>query len=570
MQRYSLDNETSVSDFISCIDDGSLTITKQIDNIVYAKLNNEDVQFEVLENLLHNIPAPINDLVSGKNKETNIVNISVKGNKVHIFKESETGVTEEVRPFSHWVLSPNPKENFIRLKGNSYYKYKRSFSETKYNDIKNKLYNSDYYFINNHIESYLIENGITYFKGMKVENVSVLSFDIEGAGLTHDNNSNVYCITNTYEKNNIKISKHFYLDDYNDDTQKLIQDWCNWVREINPSVLIGHNLYTYDIPYLNFVSKIPLQLGRDGSDLVLSQRSRKFRKDGSQSYDYNEAKIFGREIIDTMFLAIQFDIGRKYESYGLKSIIKQEGLEKPGRTFVDASRIKHYYDNRHRNPEMWNKVKQYAAEDSDDALKLYKLMIPAKFYFTQYVSKSFQEMGLSATGSQVNNILVRSYLQDDFSVAKATEITESIKGGISFAVPNVYKNLFKVDLKSCYPSQILRFKLHNKNKDPRRHFYLAVKFFTENRFTLKRLYKETGERSYLDQDGSAKQFINSAYGAMTTNGLNYNCPTIGAKITEESRKVINMALTWASGYDSEYWFKIFREKTGQVEVDNDE
>jgi DNA polymerase elongation subunit (family B) len=211
---------------------------------------------------------------------------------------------------------------------------------------------------------------------------------------------------------------------------------------------------------------------------------------------------------------------------------------------------------------MWEKTKQYAIEDSNDALKLYDLMIPAKFYLTQSVPKSFQEMGTSATGSQVNSMLVRSYLQNGHSIAKATEITESVAGGISFAVPGVYKNLLKADLKSCYPSQIIRFKLSDPIKDPQSNFYKMVHHFTYERFDLKKQYKLTGDKYYYDREQASKVFINSSYGATITQGLNYNCPWIGAKITEESRKVIDQALIWASGRGKDSWMREFREKTG--------
>jgi DNA polymerase elongation subunit (family B) len=346
----------------------------------------------------------------------------------------------------------------------------------------------------------------------------------------------------------------------------MLEAWCRWVREKDPSIMLGHNIYGYDLQYLNHVARIndtSLKLGRDGSNIVFNAWESSKRKDGSQSIDYYDGRIYGREICDSMFLAITFDFARKYESYGLKSIIKYEGLEKEGRSFVDASKIKQYYYNRKQDPEMWNKVLQYANEDSEDALKLFDLMVPATFYMNQNVSKSFQGMLNSATGSQIDNFLKRGYLQEKHSIPKPTEIIDKVEGGISFAVPKVYRNLFKIDIRSCYPSQILRFKLYDEKKDPKAYYYEMVKYFTYKRFDLKKKYKETGDSYYKDMDAAAKIFINSSYGLTITHGLNFNAPWIGAKITEESRKIINLALTWASGYDSVYWFKIFNEKLGK-------
>ena len=94
-------------------------------------------------------------------------------------------------------------------------------------------------------------------------------------------------------------------------------------------------------------SENELLLGKDISEIVYSKKPKKFRKDGSQTYDYFEAKIFGRQLIDTFFLSIKYDIARKYESYGLKQIISQEGLEKKDRTKWDFEKImpKEIWDN---------------------------------------------------------------------------------------------------------------------------------------------------------------------------------------------------------------------------------
>ena len=503
-------------------------------------------------------------LIYGRDTTENIVSLEVIDEKVILFKENGGVITTEEREYYPWLITVDnlAPSRAVKLAGEQPYKWFTSFANIeKWKDAKTLLYRkqTDFYCVNNLKEQYMIRNGITYFKGMKPKDISVVSFDIETSGLTLDSTSMVFCITNVFRNSNGIVEKHFFLDEY-DNVEDMINSWCKWIREINPTIILGHNIISYDLKYLDFMSKSGLRLGRDGSKLTFNSRVRQFRKDGSQSYDYNEPHIYGREVVDTFFLSIQYDIGRSFPSYGLKSIIKHLGLEKDGRVFVDTSKIKYYYDN---EPEMWERVKEYAIADVEDSLKLFDLMIPSKIFFTQHISKSFQEMCLSATGSQINNFLVRGYLQDDHSVAKAEEITESIQGGISFAVPGVYKNLYKVDLKSCYPSQVLRFKLYDKTKDPDALFYRMVHHFANKRFEYKIKFKETNDHYWKEMDAVSKIFINSAYGVCTTNGLNYNCRWIGAKITEESRNIINLALSWASGYDSVHWFKIFREKTGK-------
>lgn len=518
------------------------------------------------------------DLIFGKDKTENIVSIEVDDDLMYLFIEKDGKVTREVRPHQFWLLTENKiSSKLSRLEGQQHYKWIAQFNtQEEWLTAKNKCKrgNHDYYSVNESKEHALIYNGMTYFKGMKPQDVSVLFFDIEGLGFAHDDEARVTIITNVYRNSKGELTrKNFFLDDYNEDQAQMLEDWCAWVREVDPSIVAVHNGFGYDFQYLNHVAELHnmfLNLGRNGKAIQFAPYTSFFRKDGSQQYEYTNCWIHGREVVDTFFLSLKYDVARNFPSYGLKAIIKHLGKEKTDRVFVDASKMKQYWHERHSNPEMWSKVKEYAIQDADDLIALYDLMMPSFFYFTQSVSKPLQGIINSATGSQINNVLVRGYLQEGHSIAKASELNIKVEGGISFAIPGLYKNLVKIDIKSCYPSQILRFKLYDKNKDPDAYFYNMVKYFTEKRFELKKLYKETGQQYYKDMDSSSKIFINSAYGVTNAGGLNYNSPELAQKITFESREVLNQALIWASQKDKEYWYSEFYKKTGKEENEDED
>lgn len=501
-----------------------------------------------------------NKLIYGKDSLKRIVSVEVDDTHLHVFRELEDGsITKQSIEGAYWFITNkniNPNKAFT-LAGHQFYKYYYEFSSrTEMRQIQSDLYKKriDHYSIYDPKESNLTIYGMTYFKGMQPKDVSILSFDIESDGLTKTDKSEIYIISNTFRKKDQIIRKSFYLDEY-DNQGLMIDAWCNWVREVNPSIMLGHNIYGYDLPYLAHVAKnnnTTLKLGRDDSDLRFNEKTSAFRKDGSQSYDYHKAYIYGREIIDSFFVSIQYDIARNFESYGLKPIIKHLGLEKADRTFIDAGKMKQIFNNRLNNPIMWNNAKLYAAEDSDDALKLFDIMIPSKFYFTQSVSKSFQEMCTSATGSQINNMMIRAYLQDGHSIAKATEI-EPFEGGISMGVAGIYKNCLKWDLASAYPHTIIQYNLFDKVKDPNGYFLEMINTFTKERIKNKKLAKEIGLQYYKDMEQSGKTVINSFFGFSGAPGLNYNSPLIAAEITRKCRSYITEAVKWATNFDIEYW-----------------
>lgn len=504
------------------------------------------------------------DFIFGKAGLNNIVSCEAVENSLRLFFEKDGVVTHEDFEHEYWLLCNEPfKVNNIKLKGEQHYKYMRLF-DTKESllQYKNTYRNQDLYSIYDDKEAAMLYHGFGYYQGMQVEDVSVLSFDIEATSLMHKTSSKVLLISNTFRRNGKIIEKLFSYDEFTSQGD-MINSWCEWVREMNPSIICGHNIFGYDLPYLQFVAKrndVELLLGRDGSSIRFQKRFSNFRKDGSQSYEFKKAYIFGREIVDTMFVAYHYDYSRKYINYSLKGIIKQEGLEAEDRQHYDASQIAKNY----KKKEEWEKIKAYAEHDSRDSLALFDLMIHSYFYFCRSIPKSFQSLNYSATGSQVNSFLIRSYLQDGWSIPKASE-TEYFEGAISFGIPGIYNNINKLDVVSLYPSIMLQYEIYDERKDPRKNFLKMVEYFTNERLENKKKSKETKDQYYKYLEQSQKIAINSAYGLLGVPGLHFNSPTNAALVTRKGREILKQGIKFATKKDADYWYDLFLEKTGKKE-----
>lgn len=497
-----------------------------------------------------------NKLIFGKDQTERVVSLEHKGDDVVLFIQTKAGTIEtKTMPATFWFITDkkiSAKQDL--LTGDQFYKYIGKFpsQEARDNVIKIlKKNNIDFYRIYSAKEQSLIYNGITYYKGLQPKDVSILSFDIESTGLTHNKDAKVLIISNTFRDHTGTLTRKLFNYDEFENEAQMIDKWCDWVRSINPSIMCGHNILSYDLPYLNYLARqngTKLKLGRDNSEIGFDQWESKFRKDGSQDLEYTNCHIYGREVVDTMFLAYSYDIGRLFPSYGLKPIINHLGLEKKDRTFIDASQIRNTY----KIPEMWKLIKQYAEEDADDSLTLFDLMGPSKFYMTQNVSKSFQGMINSASGSQINNMMVRSYLQDGYSIAKSTEVS-NFEGGISLGISGIYDYTLKWDIVSAYPHTIIQFELNDNKKDPDQNFLNMVRYFTKSRIDNKKLSKQTGDQYYEDLQQSMKVIINSFFGACGAPGLNYNSPEIASRITRECRGYIEKAILWSTNKNVDFW-----------------
>lgn len=490
-----------------------------------------------------------NELIYGKNPLKKIIGIETKNDTLYMYV-AEGNKTKTVRmPNYHYMLMDKYDigMNPGRLSGNGHFKYFAKFKDkSSIYDYKRMLKNKgiDFWYAYNPVEAAMIKDGYTMYKGMTIDEVSVLSFDIETTGVKINDDSFTLLISNTFRDRDGTIHRRLFDYSAYDKPKDFFESWCKWVRECDPDIMLGHNIFGFDLPYLyrcasNVGAK--LNLGRDASPIKQDRYSRKFRKDGSQAYEYVNYRVFGRELIDTFFLSLKYDIGRKYPNYKLKDIIAFEGMEKEGRQHWDFSKNREPWTNQ----ADWIKFKQYAEEDADDALKLYDLMAPQFFYYTQAIPKSFQEIINTATGSQVNSFMLRSYLQNSQAVPKASEAAD-YEGGTVIGNPGIYKNVYKIDVASLYPSIMLQYNVYDREKDPDRNFLAAVEHFTNERLKNKALAKQDGPQQAYHKDLSDGQkiMINSFYGFLGAPGLHFNYPEGASEITRKGREILTGAMDW--------------------------
>lgn len=508
-----------------------------------------------------------NNLIYGNDETEKIVSLEVKNDKVYAYFNDGKCLSQDAIYFICATFKID--KEFQRLEGDNDYKYVKIYKDKQsYNDDRKRLYRykDSIWSLYDDVEMHMTVKGTTLFKGLKVNEVSRLGFDIESDGLVHHKDSIVYMISNTFRdgKGN-EVKKVFRLDHYKD-CGAMIDDWCKYVREIDPTLLVGHNVIGYDFPYLEHVANLcetSLKLGRDDSYIQFANRPRNYRVDGSQTWEYKNVKVFGRHIIDTMFLAVKYDIGRNFPSWGLKPIIEHLGLVKEGRQFYDASKIKDNWND----PIEREKIVNYGIDDGDDALNLYELMIPSFFYLTQSIPKSFQTIINTASGSWLNSIFLRAYLQDFKSIPKATEV-DNFEGAISYGVPGVYSNCFKQDVSSLYPSIMRQYNICDEKKDPERYFSNVVEYFTLQRLENKKLASETGDSYYKALEQSQKVVINSLYGFLGARGVNFNSPENAALVTRYGRDILNKAMIWATNKDIDFW-KELKPHTLLKDIENE-
>ena len=493
-------------------------------------------------------------IVHGKSGLKGIVGLEVNGPTVEIFVQDKDGkVTSIENSHRYWILSDTPfKGKCKRLDGNLHYKFGyQTPDREQFESLRQKLkWSQDIYSIYNSEEAAMCKDGYTYYQGLQPKDLSVLSFDIETTGL--DGNApdaKIVLISVTLRDKFGQKNELYCYDDFKSEGE-MLEYFCAQVRRFNPSLIIGHNILSFDFPYLQArakVNKVELLLGRNNSPIKFNSYKSKFRIDGTRTQEYHGVTIYGREIVDTYFLAVSFDVSKSIETYALKPMIKQLGLEKEGRQYYDAGSIRENY----KIPAEWEKIKQYAMDDAEDPIKLWNMMGSLYFHLAPNIPKPFSEILLTASGSKINSMLVRAYLQDGHSIPRA-DLMEKFDGALSWANPGIYSNCFKIDLEALYPSIMLEYEVYDIDKDPKAYLLQLVKIFREKRLEYKRLAAETGDHLWQEMDTTAKSVLNSFYGFLGASGLQFNSLECAAFITEKAREILRFTVKWASGQDLKF------------------
>ena len=164
-------------------------------------------------------------LVFGKSEINGIVGLECTDNSTELFVQDKEGnVNSVIKPNKYWILADSDIDNsFVRLKGDLFYKYGTQFrTREEFTEMRGRWKNLNTFSIWNSEEATMVKDGYAYFQGLKHNEVSILSFDIETVGVTLDKRSFVVLISNTYRdaKGNT-VRKLFSHDEY-ENQQELI------------------------------------------------------------------------------------------------------------------------------------------------------------------------------------------------------------------------------------------------------------------------------------------------------------------------------------------------------------
>ena len=320
------------------------------------------------------------------------------------------------------------------------------------------------------------------------------------------------------------------------DEPALLREVVRIVAERDPDVIEGHNIFRFDLEYLEARARrhgIALTLGRDGAAL----RGWPSRLQvAERTIGYRRYEAPGRHIIDTWMLAQLHDVGtRDLPGYGLKQIARHLGLAGDDRTYVDASSIARELRD---SPD---RLMAYAADDAIETLRIAEVFAPPYFAQARIVPFDYQSTVLRGAAAKIDALMLRQSLRRGLAIPAPAAGTSVGGGHVAILHQGVGRPVLHVDVTSLYPSLMLAHRIAPRSDAPG-IFLELLEHLREFRVSAKRLAREATEPAAAAHFGALQQsfkiLINAFYGYLAFSAGHWNDFEAANRVTAEGRAVV--------------------------------
>ena len=368
------------------------------------------------------------------------------------------------------------------------------------------------YLIPNPAQQYLLQTGRTLFKGMTFDDVHRLQLDIEvytAGTFPHAQRPEDRIILIALSDNH---GWQYVIDGRQLSERAMLAELVRLIRERDPDVIEGHNVYAFDLAYLMARCErygVAFAIGRDGSVPRVFQTSMRFAE---RSVDYPALDVVGRHVIDTYLQVLSFDVfKRDLPDYSLKTAARYFGLASAQRTYIDGRDIARVWRD---DPE---RLIAYARDDVWETERLARHLSGSTFYLTQMLPMSYGQVARTGPAAKIEALFVREYVRRKQALPHPAQGSQMAGGYTDVFVTGVVGPIVYTDVESLYPSIMLTQDIHPRT-DELGLFQTFLQRLTDLRLHTKRSMQAAAmpeARSALDaQQSSYKILINSFYGQL--------------------------------------------------------
>ena len=410
----------------------------------------------------------------------------------------------------------------------------------------------DFFAFTDPVQHYLTATGRTLFKDLPFEELKRMQIEVlsvtgvadpgVAAGDRDYNNDHIMSIAlsdNTgweellvVDSKNVEESEHAAL-----------KRLTAMIKERDPDVIEGHDLFRFDLPYLVArakKAKTKLDWGR--SDGFLRSRPSRLQI-AEKTIDYPKFTIGGRHFVDTFLLAQFYDVGmRSLAGFERTDVARHfdlcESEEVSALTGKELQRA--YLENSEA-------FRRHALCGVRETRALSELLSASYFIQAQIFPYNYQDVIVRGNATRINALFLREYFRQRHSIPELPMVRAFEGGYTDIFFTGVAHNVWHCDVASLYPSIMLKFDCFPVSDQLQifRHLLTDLRTFRLEAKAEMRAEKDPAKQHHLQAlQNTFKILLNSFYGYLGFAQGHFADFDAAARVTQIGRDLLKKMIDW--------------------------
>ena len=497
-----------------------------------------------------------NTMLFGADPTPRIVAIELgETGTVKVYRREKDGSTVvEVEPFHPFVWADSDVVDLgieaEKLAGDLKYGWRVTVDSWKeLIALRNGLKNAgrDFFAFTDPVQHYLTATGRTLFKDLPFEELKRMQ--IEVLSFSDDSDDHLMSIALA---DNSGWEDVLIVDpkDVEESERSVLKKLTSLIKERDPDVIEGHNLFRFHLPYLvarATKTKTKLDWERSGGFL----RSRPSRLQiAEKTIDYPKFTIDGRHFVDTFLLAQFYDVGmRTLSGFERADVARHFG-------FCDREELSALTGKELQRAYIGNdeRFRQRALCAVREARAVAELLSPSYFIQAQIFPYNYQDAIVRGNATRINALFLREYFRQRHSIPEMPMVRGFEGGYTDIFFTGVARNVWHCDVASLYPSIMLQFDCFPQTDQLQifRHLLTDLRTFRlEAKANMRAEKNPAKQRHFHALQNTFKILINSFYGYLGFAQGHFADFDAAARVTQIGRDLLKKMIDWLNGQDAQ-------------------
>jgi DNA polymerase I len=416
--------------------------------------------------------------------------------------------------------------------------------------LRNGLKNAgrDFFAFTDPVQHYLTATGRTLFKELPFEELKRMQIEVlssentvagDGDPGRGDHIMSIAVSDNTGWEELLVVDPKNVEESERDALKRL----TSLVKERDPDVIEGHDLFRVHLPYLVArakKAKTKLDWGR--SDGFLRSRPSRLQI-AEKTIDYPKFAVGGRHFVDTFLLAQFYDVGMRSLA-GFERVDVARHFDLCGSDEVSALTGKElqraYLDNSEQ-------FRQRALCGVRETRALSELLSASYFIQAQIFPYNYQDVIVRGNATRINALFLREYFRQRHSIPELP-MPSAFEGGYTdIFFTGVAHNVWHCDVASLYPSIMLKFDCFPVTDQLQifRHLLTDLRTFRLEAKAEMRAEKDPAKQHHLQAlHNTFKILLNSFYGYLGFAQGHFADFDAAARVTQIGRDLLKQMIDW--------------------------